>query len=97
MCIRHALARSYTFVCLNPLGRIYSTTHYNGISPINIRWGGIASPTFKLYLKKSFYDDSILDIASFSSSNDNFPDLTASIMDLGEAEILALEPLRLDA
>ena len=32
----HALARWGRFVCLNRLGTVYSATHDNGISPINL-------------------------------------------------------------
>ncbi len=82
---------------LPPLGRGYSATHLiTGSYPINLN-----SPTLILsrafeHFKLSAYDSKEAK-ASLSSSRLNFPDFTASMMDFGEAEILALEPLRRDA
>ena len=60
-----------------------------GSYPLNL--SGEESPPLRFcYL--SFLIYSIEAIASLSSSRLNFPDLTASIMDFGEAEILALAP-----
>ena len=60
-----------------------------GSYPINLR--GEESPPLRFYYL-SFLTYSIEAIASLSSSRLNFPDFTASIIDLGDAEILALAP-----
>ena len=79
--------------CLKRLGLFIRPRLLKAAKPLNIIWGGIASPTLtQTFLKVFVFIYSNEAIANFNSSRFSFPDLTASIMDLGEAEILALAP-----
>ena len=70
---------------------IQSLTYY-GISPININGETLILSFPFEHLTQATY--SRLFIASLSSSRLSFPDLTASIMDFGEAEIRAVAVFR---
>ena len=79
--------------CLKRLGLFIRPRLLKAAKPLNII--GEESPPLRLtqaFLKALVFIYSIWAIAAFNSSRDNFPDFTASIMDFGEAEILALVP-----